>query len=236
MRSCSGRAGQHVAGELLDRELIERHVGVEGVDDPIAIRPDRARPVLLVAVGVGVAGQVEPAPRPALAVMRRSQQSIDQRLVGSRRWVVDEGVDLFGRRRQADQVEVQPPGQRVAIGLGRGCQACRLDPGQGKVIDRVARPGGISHRGQGCLHGGSKAQWDSYLAPCGDPGPQGLPLLVGQWLVGGGRRHLGLGIDRHHPMHQLAFVRLAGHDRPLPDSAAVVATARRSKRTPASRA
>ena len=41
--------GQHVSGELLDDELVERHVGVERADDPVS-RPDAARAVLLVAV------------------------------------------------------------------------------------------------------------------------------------------------------------------------------------------
>ena len=49
-------AGEEVAGELLDAELVVGQVGVEGLHDPIAVRPDRARAVLLEAVGVGVAG------------------------------------------------------------------------------------------------------------------------------------------------------------------------------------
>src|SRR5437763_1537432 len=66
------RARQQVARNLLDRELIERHVGVEGADHPIAIRPDRAVAVTLIAVAVGIAGGVEPGRRPShdLAVSR----------------------------------------------------------------------------------------------------------------------------------------------------------------------
>ena len=73
---------QHVAGDLFDRELIERQVFVERVDHPVAERPHRPRAVLLVAVGVRVPGQVEPAAGPALAVVRRCQQSIDQLRIG----------------------------------------------------------------------------------------------------------------------------------------------------------
>ena len=94
IRWSSVALGQQVAGELLDGELVERHVGVERLDHPVAVRPDRPRAVLLVAVGVGVAGQVEPAPGPALAVVRRGEQPVDQLLVGVRRRVVDERVDL----------------------------------------------------------------------------------------------------------------------------------------------
>ena len=56
--------GQQVAGDLLDGESIEGHIAVEGVDDPIAIAPHVAMVVDVVAVGVGVAGQVEPVRAP----------------------------------------------------------------------------------------------------------------------------------------------------------------------------
>ena len=71
------RVRQQVAGELLDRELIERQVAVERVDDPVAPRPHAAVAVDVVAVRVGVAGGVEPRHRHALAVARRLQQRVD---------------------------------------------------------------------------------------------------------------------------------------------------------------
>ena len=55
---------QQVAGDLLDDELVVGQVAVQGVDDPVAIEPDLPRLVLLVAVGVGVAGGVEPDAAP----------------------------------------------------------------------------------------------------------------------------------------------------------------------------
>ena len=56
----------------------------------------RAKGVLAVAVRLGVAHQVEPVPRPSLAVSRRSQQAVDQPLVGIGRIVGVEGVDFLG--------------------------------------------------------------------------------------------------------------------------------------------
>ena len=50
-----GRFGQQVAGHLLDRKPVERHVLFERVDHPIAVGPDRAVVVDVDAVGVGVA-------------------------------------------------------------------------------------------------------------------------------------------------------------------------------------
>ena len=98
--------GQQVAGQLLDRELVERQVAVEGVDDPVAPRPHAAQAVDVVAVRVGVAGRVEPGHGHPLAVARRLQQRVDALLVGVGRRVGEEGVDLGRRRRQAGQVEV----------------------------------------------------------------------------------------------------------------------------------
>src|SRR5258708_3867993 len=69
---------QQVARELLDDELVIGQVAVESVEDPAAIEPDLAGLVLFETVGVGVACGVEPGTRPALAVVRRRQQPIDE--------------------------------------------------------------------------------------------------------------------------------------------------------------
>ena len=74
-----------VAGDLLDQEPVERLVAVEGVDDVVAESPgvgDVA--VVLEALGLGVADDVEPVLRPALAVSRAGQQPVDDPLLGDR--------------------------------------------------------------------------------------------------------------------------------------------------------
>src|SRR5947209_4604302 len=61
----------HGAGDLPADELVERHILVEGLDDEIAVLIGvRAIVVVLVTAALGEAGQVEPVPAPALAVMR----------------------------------------------------------------------------------------------------------------------------------------------------------------------
>ena len=84
--SSARRARQHVAGDLLDRELVERQVAVERVDHPVAILPDAAPVVFLVSVRVGVAREIQPRPRPPFAVVRRGQQPIDDPVVRVRLW------------------------------------------------------------------------------------------------------------------------------------------------------
>ena len=104
-----------VGGELVLDEPIEAEVFVERADDVVAIGiGERADPVVAehqhAVLGVGVAGDVEPVPAPALAVMRRGQQPIDDPGEGIRRPVVFERLDFLGGRRQADQVVSRPGG------------------------------------------------------------------------------------------------------------------------------
>ena len=122
---------QQVAGELFDRKTVERQVAVEGVDHPIAILPDLPRGVDAVAVGVGIASQVEPVAAPAFAIVGRGQQAIDQTLVGIRGLVINKGVDLGGRGRQAQQVEAEAADQRDAISFGGRLQMSSLPDGPG---------------------------------------------------------------------------------------------------------
>ena len=63
-----GIGGEQVAGELLANETVERPVGVECLDDVIAIPPGvLGEDVVGRADLVGVARQVQPVPCPALA-------------------------------------------------------------------------------------------------------------------------------------------------------------------------
>jgi len=58
--------GEEIAGELFNDELVVGLISIQRVDDPVAVFPDLARGVDGVAVGIGVAGDVEP---------RRAQRS-----------------------------------------------------------------------------------------------------------------------------------------------------------------
>src|SRR5581483_2019020 len=86
---------KQVAGHLLDRELIERHVPVERVNHPIAIAPcPRPKLILPEAVAIGEAGLVQPMPRPLFAVMRRTQQPLNEPFVTPRRIIRKESALL----------------------------------------------------------------------------------------------------------------------------------------------
>ena len=62
---------QEITGDLLDGELVERHVAVEGIDHPMTPAPGVGpQRVALIAVAVSVAGGIEPMHSPFLSVMR----------------------------------------------------------------------------------------------------------------------------------------------------------------------
>ena len=145
--SCSSRSsrrggGQQVAGDLLADELVVRLVVVERVDDVVAIAPGvRVGEVPRRAGRLAVAGDVEPVPAPAFAERGRGEQPVDDLLEGVGRRVVDEGVDLLGRRRQAGQVERDPADQRRAGRRRRPASgpSPRARPGRSGRCRRAAR-------------------------------------------------------------------------------------------------
>ncbi len=86
---------QLVAGQLLDQKQVNRFVPVEGVDHVVSIFPGNfAIGIPGVAAGIGIACHVQPVASPLLAVVRRSQQAIDQGFPGIRRFVLDECFHL----------------------------------------------------------------------------------------------------------------------------------------------
>src|SRR5262249_16871676 len=124
----------------------------------------------LEAVALGEAYQVEPEEGPAFAVARRGEQTVHEAVIGVSGAVVDEGVHLIGRRRQAGGVEGDAADERDAVRVGGGGEAVRLEFRQDESIDRVAHPGGI-------LDGG--------------PGRSGRGLQGPGFWLGGGRKIVG---------------------------------------------
>ncbi len=180
--------GQQVAGKLLDRELVVRHVLIEGVDHPVAPRPHPAQAVDVIAVRVGVAGRVEPGHGHALAVVRRTQQPIDLLFVRVRRLVRQKRVGLRWSRRQPGEIVGQPPQERLLVRLGRRLETLAFEPRQDESIDRVSHPRALDR-------GELRALWRDVrpvripFRAFVDPAAQKLDLLLGQAVPGVGRGH-----------------------------------------------
>ncbi len=135
--------GEHVAGKLLERELVERLVAIEGGDDGIAVAPHVAAAVILIAVGIGVTGGVEPTEGHALAIARRGEKAVHNFFVGAIGFVVQEGVDFGGSGREAGEIERDAADEGFAIGFGRGAQILFFEAGEHEGIDGIVHPGGV---------------------------------------------------------------------------------------------
>ena len=132
---------ERVSRDLLLQEAEVGLVGVEALDDIVAISPGMvAALVALEAMGVGIVRKIEPVPGEALPKMRRREETIDQLPIGIGSLILHEGLDRLRRRGQPMQVEGEPPNQRGPIGFGRGGKAdlgaFRLDEG----VDRMPLP------------------------------------------------------------------------------------------------
>ena len=210
---------QLVARDLLAQELVVRLVVVERVDDVVAVAPHvQADVVLLEPVGVGVARHVQPVAAPALAVVGRIEQLVDEPLPGAALGVGQERLHLLAGGRQADQVEIGAPQQRQAVGPRRGGQAGVLPRGFEEAVDRVIerlrgrhrrlprvpeRPVVAGARRQlVVLERGQRVGGRRHLAgvpvrPLVDPGADRGELRVAQRIAG--HRHGGLVETGHHP-------------------------------------
>ena len=100
-----------------------------------------AHAVVLVAVRVGVARDVEPVGGHALAVGGRGQQAIDDLLVGVGRAIGEERIDLGERRRQARSGRRSRAAARSRAALrATASQPLRLERREHEAIDRRRAP------------------------------------------------------------------------------------------------
>src|SRR5262245_21849403 len=91
---------EQVARDLLAEELVVGLVGIEGVDDPVAVSPGLGvDEVPLLARALGVPGDVQPVPAPPLAVLRRGEELIDDPFASPLGGVASDLGDLLGGRR-----------------------------------------------------------------------------------------------------------------------------------------
>ena len=79
-------------------------------------------------------------PAPAFSVVRGLKDAVQQPLVCVGALVGEKGIDLFNRRRKAEQVETQPADQGHAIRFRRRCDPFFFQTGEDKSIDFVADP------------------------------------------------------------------------------------------------
>ena len=132
---------QLVPCDLFLHERVVGLVGVEGVADIVPVAPGVGPgDVLFETPALRVASQVEPVAAPALSVVGRRQEALDQPLVGFRGIVRDECGHVLGRGWQAGQIEEEPSDEGRLVGLRRWRQALVGELGHHERVHRVADP------------------------------------------------------------------------------------------------
>ena len=207
------RLRQQVTGQLLDGELVVRHVLIERLYHPVAIFPDHSQRIRAVAGRVRVTGEIKPDPRPAFAVGRPGHQIVHQQLVGVGALVVHKRLHLPGRGWQPGQVKRQPANDRVAIRQFVGLVPRRLEPGQNKVIDRVPHPFTIVHPRHARPHRRHKRPVSGVGCAAVDPFADGLDFLRSQLVSAVRRWHDVVLISRHQSGEQFTLTTFSGHNR-----------------------
>jgi hypothetical protein len=128
----------HIAGELFADELVVGLVSVERIDDIIAVTPGMVtNPIVFETLAFAEAHHIEPMPRPAFAMLRRSEQPIDHALEGIRPLAAEKSFDFLGSGREANEVEVNAANKNTTIGFAAGFQSVLFQLGAGKSIDRI---------------------------------------------------------------------------------------------------
>ncbi len=129
--------GEKVVGELADHKLIVGEVVVEGRDDPVAVEKRRALGIQPRFGDVGVAGEVEPVPSPALAVVGRGEEFLH----GFGEAGAVEIFHLLRRRGQPGEIEMETSQEDAVPGRSGGRESGFLHLREEEGVDAVLRPG-----------------------------------------------------------------------------------------------
>ena len=102
---CS-RVRDFIAGELLGKKLIIGFVFVEGIDDVIAVTPNKGfRSVALETLGLSIAHEVEPMTAPFFTILWQCEQSIDALFPSVSRGIIFKGLHFRERWSQPSKVK-----------------------------------------------------------------------------------------------------------------------------------
>ena len=136
-----GHFFQLVTGKLFTGKLVKRFVAVERPNYVVTKSPDIWFGVIaFVAVGFGIADQVQPVAGPLFAVVRRLQQPVDNLFESLRRLIGQERIHRVRGRRQAGQVIGCTTQQRHLFSRNRGRQTGTFQPGKNESINRAPDP------------------------------------------------------------------------------------------------
>ena len=136
-----------VPSDLPFDKLIIRHVSIKRLNDEVTVMKCKfAVVILLKPMALRKTRHIQPMPSPSLAVMLGGKQPVDNLTVSLLRRIGHKRRDFSRRRRQADQVKIQPTNLRARIRRPVGLQLGRLQFTQHKPVNVVDWPVLLLHR------------------------------------------------------------------------------------------
>ena len=139
---CSRVIGEEfVASELFLEEAVVWLVLIERLDDVIAVSPGIGSiEVSAIAIGVGIADEIEPVSRPAFAIGGAIEKLIDKLFPCIGAVVVEKVFNLFVVWWETGDFEGESAQEGEAIGFGGGSQFLAEHGIEDKSVDIVAAP------------------------------------------------------------------------------------------------
>ena len=141
------------------------------MDDVIAESPHRSRCIVVVTVRISETRQIKPHLSHALAILRRGQQTIDQRPIGAVILISKKRLYFLRRRWHTAQIQAETPDERARVRLSLRHSLLPLQSLPDPDIKRVSHPAHITHRRQGRTNRRLKGPVPTPLSPFVDPLP-----------------------------------------------------------------
>ena len=137
LRIFQGARQQLIAGQHFQKQAVQGFICLERPDQVIAKLPGIGPHGVVgaIAIGIGIAKNIQPVAGPAFGVAGCGQVAVDHVLVGLGTGICQKSSYLKTRRRQAGQIECDTADEGAAVGLGDESQPPLPQPGQNPGID-----------------------------------------------------------------------------------------------------
>ena len=169
----------------------------------------------MVAVRVGIAGEIEPLHGHSFTVVGRLQEPVHHLFVGIGGLIGQEGIDLGGCGRQAGQVESHPAHERNLVGFRRRLQALLFETGQNEIVDWIFGPALVLNLGHRWSRWRNVRPVRFPLRTLVNPAAEEVNLLGGQVPARPRRGHANGGVLRADPLVELALATLFRNDHSI---------------------
>ena len=139
---------QQVSRQLARDEIRQRHIGIQGIDNPVAVPPSVwITKIDLLACGFGKPRHIEPMPAPRFPKVRAGQQAIHGCAVCLFRWIFEECHNFLTAGWQPCQVEIKAPEQLFWPSIGYWMNPCGFLSCSHKTVEIRLGPSGIRRHG-----------------------------------------------------------------------------------------